>query len=64
MRKLSSYLPFLQRRSRFGRVGQLAGRVGPKRGGIALGALVSLAIPFIVRKLQARRAQRQVQPAF
>jgi hypothetical protein len=44
---------------------QLAGRVGPKRGGLALGGtLLSLAIPFIVKKIRARRAERQMQPAF
>lgn len=46
-----------------GRARQLAGRVGPKRGGIAMGALLSLAIPFIVKKIRARRAARDLQPA-
>jgi hypothetical protein len=64
MRKLSSFLPFLKRRSRFGRVGQLAGRVGPKRGGLAMGGLLTLALPFIVRKIQSRRAARAQVPAY
>jgi hypothetical protein len=63
MKKFLSSMPFLKRRSRFGRVGQLAGRVGPKRGGIALGSLLTLAIPFIIRKVRARRAESAMQPA-
>lgn len=64
MWKFLGALPFMRKRSRFGRVGELAGRVGPKRGGIAMGALLSIAAPFIIRKLNARRAERQAQPAF
>jgi hypothetical protein len=64
MWKFLSFLPFLRRRSRFGRFGELAGRVGPRRGGFALGGLLSLALPFVIRKLMARRADRPAQPAF
>lgn len=66
MWKFLAALPFFRKKtSRFGRVGQLAGRVGPKRGGMAMGALLSIAAPFIFRKLSARRAQRNVAtPAF
>jgi hypothetical protein len=48
--------------SRIGcRTSALARRVGPKRGGIALGVLaVAIAAPFIVRAIRARRAEREV----
>ena len=59
---LRNLFPFLDRRSRFARfsdrTGALARRVGPRRGGIALGALASLATPFIIRRIRNRQAQR------
>ncbi len=65
---LRNLLPFLDRRSssRFSRLGNrtsaLAHRVGTKRnGGIALGTLFSLAAPFVIRRLMARRRQRNMQ---
>lgn len=47
-----------------GRTSALAHRVGAKRGGLALGSLAALAAPFIIRKLQSRRAQRPATAAF
>jgi hypothetical protein len=35
-----------------------------KRSGIALGTLASLAMPFIIRKLMARRTQRAYGAAY
>jgi len=63
MPKFLASLPYFRNRTRLGSARQLVGRVGPKRGGIALGALLSLAIPFIVRKVKARRAEHEMQPA-
>jgi hypothetical protein len=68
---LRNLLPFLNRRrasraSRFGnRTSALAHRVGGKRGGIAMGSLLSLAAPFIIKRVMARRADKRahMQPA-
>ncbi len=55
---------FARRPSRFDRfrngTSSLAHRVGTRRGGMAL-TLASLAAPFVIKKLRARMAQRQVQ---
>ena len=53
---------FGRRRSRFSNFPLFRRRqqhaLTPKRGGIAMGTLLSLAAPFIVRKIQQRRAAR------
>lgn len=54
---LRSILPFLNRRSnRFGRFGNYATR---RNGGMALGTLASLAAPFVIKKLMAKRHARE-----
>ena len=60
---IRTILPFLNRRSnsRFGRFGQALAPYGTRRnGGIALGTLASIAAPFIINKLRARRSQRSM----
>jgi hypothetical protein len=43
------------------RTSALARRVGPKRGGIALGVLaVAVATPFVVRYVRARNAEGEM----
>lgn len=53
---------FGRRQSRFGafrnRTGNFARSIGPRRGGIGLGALASIAAPFIINRMRQRRAQR------
>jgi hypothetical protein len=60
LRILAMIFPFLAQRNRGfrGRTSALAHRVGGRRGGLALGSLAAIAAPFVLRKLQARRAQR------
>jgi hypothetical protein len=62
MNFLRNLFPFLDRRSRFARLqdrgGAFARRVGPRRGGLALGTLASIAAPFIIRRFRNRQAQR------
>ena len=46
------------------RTSALARRVGPKRGGIALGVLVvAVATPFVIRAIRARNAEADVDEA-
>jgi hypothetical protein len=63
---LSLFRNLFGRPSRFRRFG--FGRdpvVTPRRGGVALGSLAALAVPFIIRKLMARRAERPITgPAY
>ncbi|MDQ3366992.1 MAG: hypothetical protein M3680_16335 [Myxococcota bacterium] len=40
------------------RRGGMANTMNTHRGASALGAIATLAAPFVIRKLQARRAQR------
>jgi hypothetical protein len=48
-----------RRRSRFDRMfGRNERALTPRRGGIALGSLLSLAAPFIINRMRQRRAQR------
>lgn len=48
-----------RRNSFFGNLfGRRRSAVTPKRGGIALGSLLSIAAPFVIRKLMARRQAR------
>lgn len=47
---------FGRRRSRFPLFRRNQPVVTPKRGGMAVGTLAAIALPFIVRKLRARRA--------
>jgi hypothetical protein len=64
MSKFLSFLPFFRKKSRIQRAGDFARRVGPVRGGVGLGGvLASLAIPFVIRRVRERRAERQFQPA-
>lgn len=49
-RRSSRFNIFARRSSRF------ADRMTPRNGGIALGTIATLAAPFVVRKLMARRA--------
>jgi hypothetical protein len=50
---------FGRRQSRFGGFGRRQNAlVTPRRGGMALGTLASIAAPFIIRKMRARRAER------
>lgn len=67
---LTGMLSFL--RNIFGRSSRRSGWFGRdrqapaygRRGGIAFGTLASIAAPFVIRKLLARRAQRTAaQPA-
>jgi hypothetical protein len=63
---MSKLLNFLFRRqpSRMERAGMFARRVGPKRAGIGGGGLLAaLAIPYIIRKVRARRAEQAFRPA-
>lgn len=55
---LRTVLPFLNRRSssRFGRLGNYATR---RNGGMALGTLASIAAPFIIKKVMAKRQAKQ-----
>jgi len=46
---------FDRRSNRFGLFGNRRSALTPKRGGIALGTLASIAAPFIIRKVMARR---------
>jgi hypothetical protein len=50
---------FARRPSRFER---FRGGVNNHRGGVALGALASIAAPFVIKKVRTRMAQRQAQP--
>jgi hypothetical protein len=69
-RRMLSFLNNLfGRRSRgFARFGRrqnnLAHTLGGRRGGMALGTLASIAAPFVIRKLMARRAQRTYGAAY
>ncbi len=50
---------FGRRSRRFGRFSRRTSyALDRRRGGMALGTLVTLAAPFIIRKLMARRSQR------
>lgn len=40
------------------------GAVNNNRRASALGAVVSLAAPFVIRKLMQRRAENRAQPAY
>ncbi|HSD90127.1 MAG TPA: hypothetical protein VLB44_21500 [Kofleriaceae bacterium] len=37
---------------------RFADNINPRTGGIALGAMATLAAPFVIRKLMARRAEQ------
>jgi hypothetical protein len=43
-----------------GRRGGIAGAMNAHRGASALGTIATIAAPFVIRKLMARRAQRAV----
>jgi hypothetical protein len=54
---------FGRRSRRFGVFGRrshrFADNLNARNGGIALGALATLAVPFVIRKLMARRAAEE-----
>lgn len=56
LRILAAVLPFLSRRNT-GRIGR-GGALTSRRGGMALGTIASIAAPFVIKKLMARRQQR------
>ncbi len=65
MSKFLGFLPFLRRRTRMQRAGDFfSNRIGAKRAGIGGGGLLAaLAVPFLIRRLRARRAEQEFRPA-